>query len=500
MENVTDSAKPVFIDHTSSAGASFRFFLRDGFKRSFDIIASFFGLIILSPVFILIALGLRHDSQGPLFYRGRRIGRAEKEFKIVKFRTMYERPSSYTGPRLTAQGDGRITPFGRWLRAAKLNELPQLWNVLIGEMSLVGPRPEDPEIAATWPAEVRREVLSVRPGVTSPASVTYRDEESLLSGASVMEDYLDSILPKKLRLDQLYVRNHGFLSDLDVIFMTLIMLLPRLRQTEVRETILFSGPVYNFTRRYITWILIDTLVAFLAISFAGILWRVSAPLNLGMGPALGVAAAIALLMGITNTLFGLKRIAWRYTSLTYVLDLGLSTGLSLFVLALADRTWFSPPLIPLRLIWDFGLLTFLGFVAVRYRERILTGLSCRWMSYRGRKVTLGEQVLIVGAGECGELAVWLLQKSRYRNAFSIAGFVDDDFHKQNYTINSYPILGTTWDLPLLVVKKNIGIILFAISKCSLVDRERMVAACRATPARVVIIPDLMKVLEASMQG
>ena len=500
MENIVNSSESIIAGQSSSPGPALRPTLSSGLKRAFDIIASFFGLLILSPLFLLVALGLRLDSPGPLFYRGRRIGRGEKEFKILKFRSMYERPASYAGPHVTAQGDERITPFGGWLRDSKLNELPQLWNVLIGEMSLVGPRPEDPEIAATWPAEVRREVLSMRPGVTSPASVTYRDEESLLSGPGLMDDYLNGILPQKLRLDTLYVRNHGFLGDLDVIFMTLVLLLPHVRQAVVSETALFSGPVYNFMRRYVSWSFIDTLVAFLAISFAGLLWRISAPLNLGIVPALGVAAAIALLLGITNTLFGLHRITWRYASLTYVIDLGLTTGLSLLVLAWVDRTWFSPPLIPLRLIWDFGLLTFMGFVVVRYRQRILTGLASRWVSSRGRKVTMGEQVLIVGAGECGELAVWLLQKSRYRNAFSIAGFVDDDFHKQNYTINGFPILGTTRDLPALVAKKNIGMILFAISKCSADDRERMVAACRATSARVVIIPDLMNVLESSMQS
>ncbi len=94
-----------------------------------------------------------------------------KGFGILKFRTMYERAESYAGPRVTGKQDRRITPLGQWLRNTKLNELPQLWNVLIGEMSLVGPRPEDPEIVKTWPADARKEILSVRPGITSPASI-----------------------------------------------------------------------------------------------------------------------------------------------------------------------------------------------------------------------------------------------------------------------------------------------------------------------------------------
>jgi lipopolysaccharide/colanic/teichoic acid biosynthesis glycosyltransferase len=472
---------------------------REGLKRAFDIVVSILGLLILSPFFILIALRLRNDSPGPLFFKGRRMGRWGEEFKILKFRTMYERPESYEGSKVTAKGDERITPFGKWMRETKINELPQLWNVLVGDMSMVGPRPEDPDIAATWPVDVRAEVLSVRPGITSPASILYRDEESLLIGTSIMDEYLQSILPEKLRLDQLYIRNHGFLSDLDVIFMTLIVLLPKIYGLDVDEAKIFSGPLYNFASRYFTWYLLDTVVAFIAISITGVVWRLSAPLNLGVGRALVVAAAVAVLLGFTNMLFGMKRITWRYASPAYVVDLGLSTGLTLFLLGMLDYYLFDPPLVPLRMIWDFGVLTFVGFVAVRYRERLLTGLASRWMAFRGRTASMGERLLIVGAGSIGELAVWLFKKSKLSDMFSIAGFVDDDFHKQNYKINSYPILGTTRDIPEIVSENQIGIIMFAISKCTEADRDRMLGICRGTNARVVIIPDLMRALEKSME-
>src|SRR4030042_6338557 len=161
------------------------------------------------------------------------MGRGGKPFKILKFRTMHERPASYTGLRITAQDDPRITSLGRWLRDSKLNELPQFWNVVKGDMSLVGPRPEDPDIAAQWSDDLRSEILSVRPGVTSPASVIYRNEERLLNGSQVMDTYLEDILPSKLRLDQLYVRHRSFWGDLDVLFWTALVLVPRIgpRQT-----------------------------------------------------------------------------------------------------------------------------------------------------------------------------------------------------------------------------------------------------------------------------
>src|SRR5688572_4002474 len=144
--------------------SSFNLRLDRSFKRAFDVCAAFWGLVFLSPFFILIAVRLKREGPGPVFYRGPRMGKDERVFHILKFRSMHEEAASYKGPGVTAQDDPRITPLGRWLRDTKLNELPQLWNVLIGEMSMVGPRPEDIAIARAWPEEVRREILSVRPG------------------------------------------------------------------------------------------------------------------------------------------------------------------------------------------------------------------------------------------------------------------------------------------------------------------------------------------------
>lgn len=222
-------------------------------KRLFDISVSLIGLILFSPCFWVIGILIKRDSPGPVFYRGRRMGRNGQIFNILKFRTMLEQPSSYQGPKVTAQNDPRITRMGHWLRNTKLNELPQLWNVLKGEMSLMGPRPEDPDIAATWPDEVRREVLSVRPGITSPASVLFRNEETLLSTGSAMKGYLESILPSKLRLDQLYVRHRSFMLDLDVLFWTTLVLLPRLQSYAPPEELLYLGPFRRFTRQYLNW-------------------------------------------------------------------------------------------------------------------------------------------------------------------------------------------------------------------------------------------------------
>jgi len=136
--DISQKEKLSYIDQASRIQKSWSAFI----KRAFDVVVSGIGLIILSPIFSLIALGIKRDSPGPVYYRGARVGRHGKSFKMLKFRTMYERPESYNGTKLTANRDKRVTPLGQWLRDTKLNELPQLWNVFVGEMSLVGPRPE----------------------------------------------------------------------------------------------------------------------------------------------------------------------------------------------------------------------------------------------------------------------------------------------------------------------------------------------------------------------
>jgi lipopolysaccharide/colanic/teichoic acid biosynthesis glycosyltransferase len=462
-------------------------------KRASDLCAAFSGLILLSPFFILIAVLIKRESPGPVFYRGPRAGQNGKTFQILKFRTMYERPESYQGARVTAAGDNRITPLGQWLRDSKLNELPQLWNVLVGEMSLVGPRPEDPDIVKTWPLDVRAEILSVRPGITSPASIIYRDEEKLLKSANVMDAYLKDVLPDKLRLDRLYVRNRSFLSDLDVIFYTLIALLPSLRKTPIPTELLYNGWLSRFTKRYFSWLMLDVLVAFGALALAGLLWRMSSPLDLGIDLAIAVAGLIALTFSLVNSFLGLGRVSWRHAPAAYALDLAFSSGISTLLLTTLDWRWQNGPFLPLGMILVSGLLAFLGFVSVRYRERLLTGLATRWLWRREAVSAIGERVLIVGAGECGLLASWLLHHSNLSSAFSIIGMVDDNPTKQGLTIDGHRVFGLTRRIPELVEQYDIGVILFAIEKIQPADQERILDMCRHTQARVVLIPDLLSI-------
>jgi len=266
---------------------------------------------------------------------------------------MFERPESYNGSPITTSDDQRLTPFGTWLSQTKLNELPQLWNVLVGEMSIVGPRPEDYDIAMTWPEEVRDEILSVRPGITSPASVIYRNEKEMLRGTGVMDEYLFKILPEKQRLDQLYVRQQSIVGDLDVIFMTFIMLLPGLRNTRIPEIQMYAGPLFRFGHRYLSWFIVDAITSFIAISIAGGLWRLSSPLDLGWGKAALIAAFLALSMSITNTLFGLKRSNGGMTSPIHIFDLATSTLLSMMIFWLAGRAFIPEIQLPVPMLGGF---------------------------------------------------------------------------------------------------------------------------------------------------
>jgi lipopolysaccharide/colanic/teichoic acid biosynthesis glycosyltransferase len=182
-------------------------------KRLFDIFLSFIALIFLSPLFLVVAAVVKVTSRGPVFYRARRVGRGGRLFTLYKFRTMRdEKPTS----RITAAGDPRITSLGRVLRNFKIDELPQLFNVLKGDMSLVGPRPEDPSYVERYAPEQRR-VLDVRPGLTSVASIAYRDEEQLLSGEDSEALYVDTIMPDKLRRELDYLDRRSFWSDLGVL-------------------------------------------------------------------------------------------------------------------------------------------------------------------------------------------------------------------------------------------------------------------------------------------
>ena len=192
-------------------------------KRAFDVVCSFLGLLCLSPLLLVIAIAIRLDSAGPVFFRGERVGRNGRSFRIIKFRTMVADASVY-GPVITTSGDVRVTRLGRFLRGTKLDELMQMVNILLGDMSLVGPRPEDLKYVANYTSE-QRKILMYRPGVTSPASIAYRDESAMLAEADWEKIYTEKILPQKLAIDLEYFNNSTVWSDIGIIIKTIGILI-----------------------------------------------------------------------------------------------------------------------------------------------------------------------------------------------------------------------------------------------------------------------------------
>lgn len=188
-------------------------------KRFFDILASGIGLIILSPLFLILAIWIKLDSKGPVFYRQVRVGLHNKDFRIFKFRSM--RVGSDKGSLVTIGGrDPRITRSGYIIRKLKLDELPQLINVFVGDMSLVGPRPEVRHYVNYWTPE-QMHVLDVRPGITDPASIKFRNENELMEKAENPEEYyIHVIMQEKLKLYIDYVNHHSFFGDICLIFKT----------------------------------------------------------------------------------------------------------------------------------------------------------------------------------------------------------------------------------------------------------------------------------------
>lgn len=190
-------------------------------KRLFDWLASTCGLLVLAPVLLLLALWIKLDSPGPVFFRQERVGQGGKLFRIHKFRTMVS-DAERRGLQITVGADARVTRVGQWLRKYKIDELPQLFDVWLGNMSLVGPRPEVPRYVACYPADVRDLVLSVRPGITDKASIEFKDENEIL-GRSVDPNkaYIEEVLPIKLRYYIEYAKSHSLLGDISLILTTI---------------------------------------------------------------------------------------------------------------------------------------------------------------------------------------------------------------------------------------------------------------------------------------
>ncbi|MGD0693661.1 MAG: sugar transferase [Terriglobia bacterium] len=217
-----ETREEVAIDRQST------FYLEYG-KRILDVLGALAGLMITSPILGLCAIAIHLESPGPIIFRQWRVGQAGDPFQILKLRTMVQH-ADRQGPKLTGSGDARITRVGKWLRKTKLDEIPQLLNVLRGEMSLVGPRPELPEYVVTYSRQ-QRKLLEFKPGMTGPASLAFIDEERLLARHPDIESfYVGTILARKLELDLAYCQMASLVGDFKLLFRTILRLFDSTRE------------------------------------------------------------------------------------------------------------------------------------------------------------------------------------------------------------------------------------------------------------------------------
>ncbi|HEY3181438.1 MAG TPA: sugar transferase [Gaiellaceae bacterium] len=201
-------------------------------KRAFDIVIASLGLVLLIPVVLVVAVAIKVESRGSVFYRCRRVGYGRRELPMLKFRKMR---TDAAGPALTTAGDERFTRIGRLLAASKIDEIPQLWNVLKGEMSLVGPRPEDLVFVLLHEVEYA-EILRVKPGITGLSQLAFARESEILDPDRRIDDYVTRLLPQKLSLDRLYVSRRSMAMDLRIVFWTIVVVVLRRRVAVHRVT------------------------------------------------------------------------------------------------------------------------------------------------------------------------------------------------------------------------------------------------------------------------
>lgn len=440
--------------------------------RLLDILVSLLGLLLLLPLLPFIALLIKFDSKGPVFYLGDRVGLNGEVFKIYKFRTMYETPVRL-GPSLSPQGDPRVTTVGRALRRLKMNEFPQFFNVLKGDMTLVGPRPEAPDLAAAYPEEAK-EIFTVKPGLVGPNQILGRNEEEFFPrGVDPVEYYLEQILPGKLAVDLQYIREKSVWRDLKCIFLAAKVVvtgtISRRHLFDNRSQILlllcdgvlclFSFTLAHYLRyddfsnpiairafyKILPWAVLVRLPIFMYFGFYNILIRHLSFYDIkrifqGVAIASLILASISFLFGLTKG----YHVAGVYTRGAYARGVFYIDWLCLTTLLVGYRVLL---------------------------RKIYLWRKTNKMLNNGRK-----RALIWGAGDAGELCLRYLQKEN-NPSIEVVGFIDDDPKKKGKRILGVKILGDRHHLTLLSQLHNVREVFVAIPSASLDELKNILNIC-----------------------
>jgi len=428
---------------------------------------------MLLPMLPFIALLIKLDSSGPVFFKCNRVGKDGKIFKMYKFRTMYETLIP-VGPSVSPLGDPRVTAVGRILRRLKLNEFPQLFNVLRGDMTLVGPRPEAPDLAAAYPPEAHR-IFSVRPGLAGPNQILGRNEEELYPpGVDPKKFYIEHILPWKLPVDLQYIDDKSLFKDLKYIFwavkVTLTGAVARRHLTDNLSQVFllvsdlglcavslimahllrfedFSNPLINqFLLGLLPWAVLTRLPVFIYFSFYHTLIR-----HLS-------------LYDVKRVFIGVTMSSVVFISVSFFLCLVNGYSRAVFLI-----DWFC-----------------LTFMLIGYRA-VLKKL---YQHYYDKNVDNGQktQAFIWGAGDCGELCLRYLQKKQ-NPSYEVVGFIDDDPRKKNHRLNGVKVLGNRHHMGILCQLYKVQEVYVSIHKTPPEELTRIISICHVMGLTTRIFPE-----------
>jgi FlaA1/EpsC-like NDP-sugar epimerase len=244
----------------------------------------------------------------------------------------------------------------------------------------------------------------------------------------------------------------------------------------------------------LNWLITDFVVALLGIGLTGFLWRLSGPLDISLDRAAALAIVLAFLFSLFNTLLGLRTVSWAYPATEDILRLFASCALVTVTVIGIELAYHPHIFPPVRFMSAAGLVVLFGFIAVRYRLRLITGLASRWVNLRHSTFGAAERVLVVGAGEGSEFAAWLLQRREFKRIYTIVGIVDDDPLKQGMRYEGLKVLGGTADIPELVKKHDIGVIFQTVTSLAEEEKQRILTICRKSGLRLVMLSDVLDLL------
>ncbi len=463
-------------------------------KRAFDILAVIAAILVLWPLFVLIAVLIKRDSPGPVIFRQVRIGQGLRPFVIYKFRTMVNEAEA-AGRQLTIGSDERVTAIGQLLRRYKLDELPQLLNILKGDMSIVGPRPEVPRYVDLFKSEYAR-ILKVRPGLTDLASLKFVDEAALLRRAADPElEYRSAILPEKIRLALRYARQSSFLFDLAIMAQTFLCLchvplaVCEIPEANAGSKRVGSAPHRTMKGLVVRWrrpiiVALDLCLIVLA-NYLAFWLRFDGDIPLTViEEFLGSLPWLIVFRGAAFSFFRLHEGLWRYTSLWDFRNILVGVASSTLAMYAWVQMAASPPNYP-RSVFIIDSLLLVGFLTgVRLSVRLLRDE----VIYRQKK-----KVLIIGAGDSGERVVREMKIQRPSH-YEPIGFIDDDRLLLRKRIHGVKVLGTRQDLPHILPETEPDEVVVALTHARPALLREIITALEPFKLSIKTLPSVQDLL------